>query len=131
MTRLAGKTALITGAASGIGRATAELFLAEGANVVAGDIRPEPLPAGERLRTPRVDVTEDKDWAAAIALADESFGRLDILVNNAGIALFKRFLDFELEEWRRVHMVNLDGAFLGMKRAIPAMTRSGGGAIVN
>lgn len=131
MSRLAGKTALITGAASGIGRATALRFMAEGANVVAADIAEDGGRAADNFLPLRLDVTNEDEWRAAIAAAEKRFGRLDILVNNAGMGVPKPIVELGLDEWRRVTAVNLDGVFLGIKHAVPAMRRAGGGAIVN
>ena len=129
--RLDGKVALITGAGSGIGLATAERFMAEGARVVAADIAPGG-PAGSATLLPlALDVTSEADWRGGITATEERFCRLDILINNAGIGIPKALVELSLEEWRKVLAVNLDGAFLGIKHAIPAMRRSGGGAIVN
>jgi 3(or 17)beta-hydroxysteroid dehydrogenase len=138
MERIRGKAALVTGAASGIGRATAVLFAREGGRVlltdidasgetVAGSIRSE----GGEARFVRHDVTDESSWAAAVGGAVEAFGRLDILVNNAGISLAKPLGEMTLGEWRRLMAVNLDGVFLGTREAVRAMRKTGGGAIVN
>lgn len=129
--RLAGKVALITGAASGIGLATASRFVAEGARVVAADIAPSGKEASYTLHPTILDVADEASWQAAIRYCEEQFGRLDILVNNAGIGTPGPILDLELANWRRVMAVNLDGVFLGIKHAVPAMKRAGGGSIVN
>jgi NAD(P)-dependent dehydrogenase (short-subunit alcohol dehydrogenase family) len=131
LSRLAGKTALITGAASGIGRATAVRFMAEGASVVAADIAEESGREAGNFLPMRLDVTNEEEWRAAIAATEKRFGRLDILVNNAGTGVPKPIVDLGLDEWRRVTAVNLDGVFLGIKHAVPAMRRAGGGAVVN
>ena len=138
--RLAGKVALVTGAASGIGAATVELMLREGARVLATDIdadRGEALRAKlaahseHRIAFAERDVTQERDWESAIAFAAERLGPLDVLVNNAGvIPAIVPLAQTGLDEWRRVMAVNLDGAFLGVKHAIRAMTGRGG-AIVN
>jgi 3(or 17)beta-hydroxysteroid dehydrogenase len=138
--RLAGRVALVTGAASGIGAATVELMLREGAHVLATDIdaeRGEALCArlaerGEqRILFARRDVRHEPDWESAITLAAERLGPLDVLVNNAGvIPAIVPLAQTSLDEWRRVIAVNLDGVFLGVKHAIRAMTGRGG-AIVN
>jgi NAD(P)-dependent dehydrogenase (short-subunit alcohol dehydrogenase family) len=129
MPRLTDKVALITGASGGIGRAITALFAAEGAQVVASDLA-APEDAGSALCL-ALDVTDEGDWARAIAAVVERFGRLDALVNNAGLALPKDLEETTLAEWRRVMAVNLEGAFLGTKAAIGAMKQTGGGAIVN
>lgn len=122
--RLAGKVALITGAASGLGRRMAERFIAEGAEVLLTDIDGERLAAvaealGPAAAACRHDVTREADWAVAIAEAREQFGGLHILVNNAGIGPAGTPEDTSLEQWRQVHAIDLDGVFLGCKHALP------------
>jgi len=132
--RLAGKVALITGAASGIGAATARLFAAAGASVVLADIADADEVAaeiGESALPVRLDVREPEGWAAAIAQTEARFGRLDILVNNAGVVAYKGLLDFTPDEIRRILDINLLGTIFGTQAAIPAIERAGGGAIVN
>ena len=132
------KTALVTGAARGIGLATAKRFLSEGWQVALLDIDGENL---ERtfaaLGMPEVtlaltcDVADPVGVAGAVAALATRFGRLDALVNNAGIAIFKPMLDVTYEDWSRVLAVNLTGPFLCTQAAVPLMRDSGGGAIVN
>ena len=132
------KTALVTGAARGIGLATAKRFLAEGWRVVMLDIDGEALSRsytalgkpGETLSI-RCDVSDATGVARAIATVSERFGRLDALVNNAGIAIFKPLLETTPEDWARTLAVNLTGPFLMTQAAAPLMRDSGGGAIVN
>jgi 3(or 17)beta-hydroxysteroid dehydrogenase len=136
MGRLEGKAALITGGASGIGRATAILFAAEGARVVIADIDETGGAAaaraiGEAALMVRLDVTSEDDWRAVIEGTLEAFGQLHVLVNSAGVSVLKNVEDTTLEEWRFVNGVNLDGTFLGCKHAIPAIRESGGGSIIN
>ncbi len=136
MTRLAGKVAFITGAASGIGQAIARRFVAEGARVALADIDEAGSAAlagelGAAALYLRHDVTEEADWIANLARAVAAFGRLDILVNNAGIGPAGTIEKTSLEEWRRVHAVNLDGVFLGCKHGIAPLREAGGGSIVN
>ncbi len=136
MGRVQDKVALITGGASGIGLATAELLAAEGARVVVADLD---RVAGERAAAtigPRaafreLDVTREDDWMAVTDAAVRGFGRLDILINNAGVALLKDIEATTLEDWRRLMAVNLDGVFLGCKHAVRVMKDRGGGSIVN
>ena len=132
MTRLKGRVALVTGAASGIGAAIVDRFLAEGARVLATDIAALPQQEGDRLKHLRLDAAAEEDWIAAIRAAREELGPLDILVNNAGISSARSapVQDFDLAEWRRVMAVNLDGVFLGMTHAMRAM-QGRGGSIVN
>jgi len=134
--RLAGKVALVTGAARGQGEAEARLFVAEGARVVLGDVLDE---AGKRVAESlgeaahyfHHDVTQEQDWSAAVAAAVGRFGRLDVLVNNAGILHVAPIAQLELAAYMRVVQVNQVGCLLGMKHAIPAMAQAGGGSIVN
>jgi NAD(P)-dependent dehydrogenase (short-subunit alcohol dehydrogenase family) len=139
MNRLAGKVALITGAASGIGLATAILFAQEGASVVLADRNEaglaEALPQlpadGSMHRAHLMDVTQENDWARVIQAIEQRLGRLDVLVNNAGFGRFQSIAETSLEEWRSVLAVNLDSVFLGTRHALPLLARSGRGAIVN
>jgi 3alpha(or 20beta)-hydroxysteroid dehydrogenase len=137
MGRLDGKVALITGGARGMGKSHVRHFVAEGALVVFGDVlddRGEAVAAGlgeQSCRYIHHDVTSEDDWAAAVALALDAFGRLDVLVNNAGILTFAPIADMPLTEFRRVLEVNAVGCWLGMKAAIDPMKAAGGGSIVN
>ncbi len=137
MGRLDGKVALITGGARGMGKSHVRHFVAEGARVVSGDVlddKGEYVAAGlgrQACRYRHLDVTREEDWAAAVALAVDAFGRLDVLVNNAGILTFARIEDMTLAEFRRVMEVNAVGCWLGMKAVIEPMRRAGGGSIVN
>lgn len=133
--RLIGKVALVTGAAAGIGRATASIFAAEGAKVVVADIDAE---GGEALALELpgasfvpLDVSSEAEWRAALAIVLARHGRLDILVNNAGIQLTRALEETTLDDWHRVMAVNSDSVFLGTKLAIATMKGTGGGAIVN
>jgi len=136
--RLHNKVALISGAGSGIGRATALLFAAEGAKVAALDWNHEAAAETARLIEEgggeaialAADVSREEDVAAAVAATVAGFSRLDVLVASAGIDLFVRATDTNLEDWERVQAVDLRGVFLCCKHAIPHMERQGGGAIV-
>ena len=134
--RLKGKAAYITGGASGLGRAMAEAFAAEGARVAVADInRDGGEEAARRIGAAAIflphDVTSEEQWIANLAAAASAFGHLDTLVNNAGIGTRGTVESTTLEEWRRIHAVNLEGPFLGCKHAIPLIAKAGGGAIIN
>lgn len=139
MKRLQGKVALVTGAASGIGKATALLFAREGATVAVTDIAANgaqevAVEISALLQTAEayaLDVTSEQNWDAVVFEVLKKWGRLDILVNNAGISFAKPVTEMMLAEWRHVMAVNLDGVFLGTKYGIRAMQKSGGGSIIN
>ncbi len=138
--RVEGKVAVITGAASGIGLAIAQLFAEHGAKVAMTDIDPAAvsaklatlptLPHASRHLGQAHDVSLEEDWERVLDAAIAQYGRIDILVNNAGIAAEGAIEDVTLEAWRRVMSVNLDGTFLGCKHAVRRMKQNGG-AIVN
>ncbi len=138
--KLSDRVAIVTGAASGIGKASAELFAAEGAKVVVADwdeARGEAVAShirasdGEALFV-KVDVSSAEDVRRMVETAAERYGRLDVLFNNAGVEGEQAFTaDCTLENWDRVIGINLKGVFLGMKYAIPQMLKAGGGAIIN
>jgi 3(or 17)beta-hydroxysteroid dehydrogenase len=137
--RLAGKVALVSGAASGMGQSEATIFAREGAKVVVGDILEAEgkdvvdsiVKAGGQARFVRLDVTSEKSWQDAVAAAVGAFGKLDILVNNAGISGTFDPDTLSVSAWDRLMEVNAKGVFLGMKYAVLAMEKAGGGAIVN
>ena len=137
--RLAGKVALITGGASGMGQSEATIFAREGARVVVGDVLEfearqvveKISAAGGQARFVRLDVTSEADWQNAVTVAVTGFGKLDLVVNNAGIS---GTFDPDMTStaaWDALMSVNAKGVFLGTKYAIPAMRRAGGGSIVN
>ncbi len=127
-----GKVAIVTGAASGIGRAIVELLHARGAKVVAEDVDPAIEALARDGVAPLVaDVAADGSAEHAIALAEERFGGLDLLVNNAGVIVYKPVVELSRAEWERIVSVNLTGAFLHSKAAMEAMLPRGRGAIVN
>jgi NAD(P)-dependent dehydrogenase (short-subunit alcohol dehydrogenase family) len=129
---LSGKVAIVTGAASGIGRATVDLLVERGVRVVAEDRNKavEEL-AGPAIAPVTADVTDEDSARRAVELARERFGRLDILVNNAGIIINKNVVDMTLDDWNSVLAVNATGAFLHSREAMRAMIPQGSGAIVN
>jgi 3(or 17)beta-hydroxysteroid dehydrogenase len=136
MGRVPGKVAVVTGAASGLGRAQATLLAREGANVVIADVNEASGAAlAEELGAPacfvRHDVCEEPSWQRLIEETLRRFGQLDVLVNNAGIVVLATIEETTLAQWRSVQAVNSDGVFLGCKHAIPAMLRGAGGSIVN
>jgi 3(or 17)beta-hydroxysteroid dehydrogenase len=144
MNRLDGKVALVSGAARGIGAATARTMAAAGAFLAVGDVLGERAratataitDAGGKALALDLDVTIEASWTAAVTAATRQFGRLDILVNNAGIFLGKDLMDATLEEWNRLVAINMTGVWLGTKLCAPTLAESGassrhGSAIVN
>ncbi|MCI2265153.1 SDR family NAD(P)-dependent oxidoreductase [Sediminivirga luteola] len=139
MARLDGKVAIITGAASGMGLAGAQLFAREGASVVLTDVVTEALEretaalaeSGAQATSSVLDVASPDSWQSAVSEAVTRFGRIDVLVNNAGIHIPKGILEAELDDWNKVLAVNTTGVWLGMKHVIPQMQEQGGGSIVN
>ena len=139
MQRLTDRVALVTGAASGIGKAVAERLAAEGAAVVLTDIQDQ---AGELVASSITatgaaavfahhDVTSPAEWERAVALAVERYGRLDVLVNNAGMGDLATIEDTTLADYERTIAVDQTGVFLGMQTAAAALKRSGHGSVVN
>ena len=143
--RVEGKIALVTGGAQGLGEAAARMLVREGARVSVTDVNIEGAKkVAESLNAQRKgsaiavkqDVTQEADWQRALDETEKAFGGLHVLVNNAGIGLTKDFEAVTLDEWRRVHAIDLDGVFLGCKLALPLMAKSVkasglGGSIVN
>lgn len=134
---LDGRVALITGGAQGIGAATAKVLAMAGAKVVISDVK-EGAKAAADVGGAYVkhDVRSEGEWIAAIAFARKTFGGLDILINNAGIFWLRPFVQETLEDFRRMQQINVEGVFLGLKHAIPAIAEraqkwDGGGAVVN
>ena len=136
MGRLDGKVAIIRGAARGQGAAEARLFVAEGASVVLADVLDDEGQAvaaelGEAATYAHLDVTDEAQWQATVALAEERYGPVTVLVNNAGVLHFQAVHKTELEDFDRILRVNVHGVFLGMKSVTDSMSRAGGGSIVN
>jgi len=139
MDRVQGKVALVTGGASGIGRACALLLGKEGATVIVTDVQDDLgkdtaakiKQAGSDAIYLHQDVTSEDGWIGVIGEIKARFGRLDVLVNNAGIAIAGPVTAMSLADWRRQQAINLDGVFLGTKHALPLMRASGGGSIIN
>jgi NAD(P)-dependent dehydrogenase (short-subunit alcohol dehydrogenase family) len=133
-----GKVAIVTGGASGIGAACAATLAREGAKVMVTDLDD----AGGQALVDRIaragdegfflhqDVSLEESWPGVIEAAEQRFGRLDVMVANAGIGIMCRAVEMSLADWRRQTAVNLDGVFLSVKYAVPAMRRAGGGSIV-
>jgi NAD(P)-dependent dehydrogenase (short-subunit alcohol dehydrogenase family) len=130
--RLAGKVALITGGARGIGRATVELFAREGAKVHVGDLSfPEPF-AAEGIVPHHLDVVNLENWKSVVDAIIASDGKIDVLFNNAGTVMsYDGIADIPIEKWHRVIDINQNGPFYGMKTVIPFMKKQGGGSIIN
>jgi len=136
MGRLEGKTALVTGAASGIGLQTSIRLAEEGALVMMTDINHEEgLQQAEKLGANatflKLDITEEEEWISVLDETVKRFDRLDILVNSAGMVLIADVEQITLEDWRKVHAVNLDGTFLGCKHGVRVMKEFGAGSIIN
>jgi cyclopentanol dehydrogenase len=139
MSRVLDKVVVVTGAASGMGRAHSLLLAREGAHVVATDrdaaggeatleeIRRD---GGSAIFVPH-DVAREQDWAAVIATATDRYGRVDVLVNNAGIGLGKATVETTLGDWDRLNDINARGSFIGCREVIPIMQKAGGGSIIN
>jgi NAD(P)-dependent dehydrogenase (short-subunit alcohol dehydrogenase family) len=138
-----GKVALVTGAAKGIGAACARTLAGNGATTIVadideaagGDVVDAIVQDGATAEFMRLDVTQESEWQTTIAAVVDRHGGLDVLVNNAGIAIVHTLLETSLEEWRRIHAVNLDSVFLGCKYAVDVMRPGGasgrGGSIIN
>ena len=136
MGRLEGKTALVTGAASGIGLQTSIRLAEEGARVMMTDInfeegRQQAEKLGANATFLKLDITEEEEWISVLDETVKRFDRLDILVNSAGMVLIADVEQITLEDWRKVHAVNLDGTFLGCKHGVRVMKEFGAGSIIN
>jgi|HigsolmetaAR204D_1030405.scaffolds.fasta_scaffold00281_20 NAD(P)-dependent dehydrogenase (short-subunit alcohol dehydrogenase family) len=139
MGQLAGKTAIITGAGSGMGREEAVLFAQEGAEVVATDINESAVRAvveeitkqGGKAIALAHDVSSEDQWKQVIDTCLKTYGKINVLVNNAGVSFPGTVLDTTVEQWNRVMAINVTSIFLGMKYVIPHMKEAGGGSIIN
>ncbi|MFD3971515.1 SDR family NAD(P)-dependent oxidoreductase [Streptomyces cyaneofuscatus] len=137
MGKLDGRVVLVTGAARGQGEQEARLFAAEGARVVVADVlveQGEALAAelgADTARFVRLDVGREEEWAEAVTVARDAFGKIDGLVNNAGILRFNELVNTPLAEFEQVVRVNMTGAFLGIRAVAPEIEAAGGGTIVN
>ena len=138
MGQVDGKVAIVTGGASGIGAACAATLAREGAKVVVTDLED----AGGRAVVDKIesaggeaiflhqDVSLEESWPGVIEATERRFGRLNVMVANAGIGILCKAVEMSLADWRRQTAVNLDGVFLSVKYAVPAMRRAGGGSII-
>ena len=136
MGRVDGKIALVTGAASGIGLQASLRLAEEGARVLMTDInvengKKEAEKLGRNAEFLKLDITLEEDWISALRETVKRFQSLDILVNSAGMVLIADVEQISLEDWRRVHAVNLDGTFLGCKHGVRVMKEFGAGSIIN
>ena len=139
MARVSGKIALVTGAASGLGKADAILLAKEGAKVVLTDINEAGAEVAEYIVNElgceatymKQDVTDEEGWISTIAEVETLYGGLDILINNAGIVIVANPEQTTLEQFRKANAVMSESVFLGCKHAIPAMKKRGGGSIIN
>lgn len=139
MGRVQDKVVIITGAASGMGLAAAQLFAKEGAKVVATDVVFDALEekvkgivaSGGEAVALKLDVSSPESWQEVVDQTIEKYGKVDVLVNNAGIHIAKGILEAELDDWNKVMAINSTGVWLGMKAVVPFMKENGGGSIIN
>jgi cyclopentanol dehydrogenase len=140
MGRLDGKVALISGAARGQGACHARMMAQEGACVVLGDILDDEgqqvadainASGGGQATYVHLNVTSEADWSAAVAKAEQVYGKLNVLVNNAGILIRSSIEETTEDDFDRIMAINVKGVFMGTKHAIPAMRKAGGGSIIN
>ena len=138
MGQVAGKVAIVTGGASGIGAACAATLAREGAKVVITDIDDagaqavagKIVAAGGEAISLHQDVSIEEDWPRVIEATERRFGQLNVMMANAGIGILCKAIEMSLADWRRQTAINLDGVFLSVKYAVPAMRRAGGGSII-
>jgi len=129
--RMQGKVIVVTGASSGQGFAEAVALAAEGATVIAADIKAELAPYPPGIIHRQLDIGQPEEWRKLTSWVATEFGQIDGLVNNAGAPVRDRLLDVPLETWDRAIRINLTGAMLGIQNVAPLMTRQGSGSIVN
>lgn len=134
MGKMDGKVVIITGGASGIGAGMVEVFVEEGAKVIAADINEDALKVAsekENVYGMKLDVSSDEAWEALVEEVKEKFGKIDVLINNAGVTSEKGYNDIDLNDWEFMMKINGFGAFAGMKHVAPIMVEQGSGSIVN
>tara|TARA_B100001250_G_scaffold353989_1_gene327593 strand:+ start:491 stop:1261 length:771 start_codon:yes stop_codon:yes gene_type:complete len=140
MSRVEGKVAIVTGAASGLGLASSKKLIQEGARVVLTDINQKALEtirehfnefSETQYSTEYLDVTSEESWQEIIEKVELEYGKINILINSAGISLGSDIVSTDFEVWKKVHQVNLDSVFLGCKYAIPKLADYGPGSIIN
>ena len=140
MSRVEGKVAIVTGAASGLGLASSKKLIQEGARVVLTDINQQALEtikehlsefSETQYSTEYLDVTSEESWQEVIEKVELEYGKINILINSAGISLGSDIVSTDFEVWKKVHQVNLDSVFLGCKYAIPKIATYGSGSIIN
>ncbi len=140
MSRVEGKVAIVTGAASGLGLASSKKLIQEGARVVLTDINQQGLEtikehlsefSETQYSTEYLDVTSEESWLEIIEKVELEYGKINILINSAGISLGSDIVSTDFEVWKKVHQVNLDSVFLGCKYAIPKIAAYGPGSIIN
>jgi len=140
MSRVEGKVAIVTGAASGLGLASSKKLIQEGARVVLTDINQQALEtikehlsefSETQYSTEYLDVTSEESWQEILEKVELEYGKINILINSAGISLGSDIVSTDFEVWKKVHQVNLDSVFLGCKYAIPKIAAYGPGSIIN
>lgn len=134
--KLKDKVAIVTGASAGIGKATAELFVQEGAKVVLTDIKEaEGQKVASEIDSEAIfikhDVAKEEDWIHVVNTTIDKFGKIDILVNNAGVYYISPLAEITLEKWNWLMSINVTGVFLGMKHVLPHMAKNKTGSVIN